>query len=289
MIDSRSITMKTVPFILVLLLLGATGGAMASPILSGRPVDEEAAATLQPDLPQTLDDLGSGTAAFLVQDQQKREEDVSDSAAARARNPTLGQVLRTLVNRGSSGSVDPFDSDPTAAQGTSRSDGVAQMLLDNETLGRALRSTVEIREDGNGNRTFSVFGVGNFEIGVQPTLPNAVMSEQYSARAAAGGADQGDDREPPMAHAQENMLLSTWGLFEQFLSSPIGILLALVAAIYLLLWNLLKLAGVVRRLKFANAPPPPAPRPEPAPRERSERPRRHSIYRHRERRRHRHY
>ena len=288
MIDSRPITMKTVSFILALLLLGATGRAMASPILSGQPIDEEAAATVRPELPQTLDGLGSGTSALLVQDQQKQEADVADSAAARARNPTLGQVLRTLVNRGSSGSADPLDPDPTAAQGTSRSDGVAQMLLDNETLGRALRSTVEIREDGNGIRTFSVFGVGNFEIGVQPSLPSAVMSEQYSAR-TAGGADQGDDREPPPAHAQGNMLLSTWGLFEQFLSSPIGIVIALVTAIYLLLWNLLKLAGVVRRLKFANAPPPPAPHPAPAPRERSERPRRHSIYRHRERRRHRHY
>lgn len=280
--------MKTGTFILVLLLLGATGRAMASPIMSDQPAGEEAAVPAQPELPQTLDGLGSGTSTLLIQDPQKHEEDVSDSAAARAHDPTLGQVLRGLVNRNPSGGAEPLDPDPNAARGTSRSDGVAQMLLDNETLGRALRSTVEIREDGNGIRTFSVFGVGNFEIGVQPTLPGAVVSEQYSGH-AAGGADQGDDREPRAAHAPGNMLLSTWGLFEQFLSSPIGMLIALVAAIYLLLWNLLKLAGVVRRLKFTNAPPPSAPHPAPAPRERPERPRRHSIYRHRSRHRHRYY
>jgi hypothetical protein len=135
-----------------------------------------------------------------------------------------------------------------------------KLVLDSEVAGTMLRSVVDIKSADTNGATFSIFGLGNFALDVAPDLHAAIVSELSSGmgfrmsltgdgRAYEGypQATVNSDSLAGMPREHVNIVRVAWNWLLEFLSSPVGALLSMSAAITLFLWICVKSVVFLQR------------------------------------------
>jgi hypothetical protein len=135
-----------------------------------------------------------------------------------------------------------------------------KLILDSEVAGTMLRSVVDIKSADANGATFSIFGLGNFALDVAPDLHAAIVSELSSGmgfrmsltgdgRAFEGypQATVNSDSLAGMPHEHVNIVRVAWNWLLEFLSSPVGALLSMSAAIAVFLWICVKSVVFLQR------------------------------------------
>lgn len=177
---------------------------------------------------------------------------------------TLRAVLRSLVT------VEPA---PVAAAGPSASDGpgrharlsrddpsrlgIAETILDSETLGRMAAAAVRIDGFDADGPIFSVLGIGNFhvDVGADGTDVDAAPGSDPSSDAADPSGDP-ESQAAPVAPAQKiDLGLLILGFVSEFLETPLGMITSVAIAVYLVISGLLKFAGFIQWWKMPEATP----------------------------------
>jgi len=168
---------------------------------------------------------------------------------------TLEQILRSIATVHSQGEVRTLERTEQPAQGAGRQSindaqdrGFSELFLHSEMAGDALRAVVDLRTVDEHGVTFSIFGVGNFELDTLTGTHDVMLSDLSNGWSVtlSGSADPNrvQDAADPTEASDSGMnpaprphllrLVVTWAL--DFLLSPIGILFAILSGLVLLVW-----------------------------------------------------
>jgi hypothetical protein len=177
---------------------------------------------------------------------------------------TLEQILRSIATVHPQ--IEPQGS-PLNVRGQqggeSRNDGgqdqsVSELFLRSEIAGAALRAVVDLRTLDAHGATFSILGMGDFELNAVSGTHDVTLSELsngWSAtisgfadpngvRYAFNSAQVASDGASPRPRPNLLRLMVTWVL--DFLASPIGILITILSGLVLMVWVAISALRVVR-------------------------------------------
>lgn len=171
---------------------------------------------------------------------------------------TLRQVLRSLATTSSIDAAAPAPSafDPSLVQAPSngkpsdprrRGD---RGILESRTAGRILREFVDVQAESDRSVIFSVMGMGNFVLRKSPRSGAVTLSELSSGWSATllprsdpydhgASAGNGDPQTAAFENGGSSLLLA-WNWLVDFVSSPLGIVVTMIAGV------IAALAGIVR-------------------------------------------
>lgn len=176
---------------------------------------------------------------------------------------TLEQVLRsmTTVHPQFGSEVSLPNVRPQQGAGSQATDheaqdrGLSELLLQSETAGVVLRAVVDLNTVDEHGVTSSIFGIGNFELDEIPDTHNVLISElsngwsatfsgPVGAKYSADPTRAADDGASPRPKHNFLRLAVMWVL--DFLTSPIGILFAILSGLVMLVWAAISTVAAVR-------------------------------------------
>ena len=159
--------------------------------------------------------------------------------------PTLREALRTVARKSPGKKQDGTATQSAAGdQDTDDDSMLAERVLDSRWLGDALLTVFGQNGTYDFNPTFSIFGIGQFELDIGPNhdLTISELTSGASVTVSSPGSDLPEiDRGPRPAP------LRIYTLFTTFLSSPLGMLSMTMAAVLLILWALVRAGTALRR------------------------------------------
>jgi hypothetical protein len=163
---------------------------------------------------------------------------------------TLEQILRSIMTVHPQGEPRASPRNVRAQQGAespsinsdARDQGISELFLQSETAGAALRAVVDLKTIDEYGITFSIMGMGDFELQAMAGTHDVMLSDLSNGWSAtlSGPAyatnpmQAADDGARPRPRPNLFRLAVTWA--RDFLVSPIGILLAILSGLTLLVW-----------------------------------------------------
>jgi len=181
---------------------------------------------------------------------------VFDDAAEIGGSPTMGQVLRSAIVRSRKNSsavelaiaqgADDVDDDALDADtsGDAQMLDLRQRVLKSRLMGLALESILQVDPFDS---SFSIFGLGQFEVEIDPTDHSStvtVLSNAGSIPIGLGGPP-GDTADHPQGGSVAKITLR--GLVQMYLDSPLGLLTMIGAGALFFMWALLRITISMRR------------------------------------------
>jgi len=179
---------------------------------------------------------------------------------------TLEQILRSIATVHPQGEprVSPLKVRPQQGDGSqsisndAQDQGLAEFFLQSETAGAVLRAAVDLKTVDEHGVTFSILGMGNFELNAIAGTHDVMLSELSNGWSAtfSGSADPkrvpdatnspqtGDNGASPRPRPNLFRLVVTW--VQDFLVSPIGVLLTFLSGLTLLGWAAISTLRAVR-------------------------------------------
>ncbi len=191
--------------------------------------------------------------------------ELSGSQQTLAQGETLEQILRSIatVHPQVEPRVSPLD--VRAQQGDEsqrnskggQAQGFSELFLQSETAGAALRAVVDLRTLDEHGVTFSVLGMGNFELSAVSGTHDVMLSALSNGWSAtfSGAADPNGvryasnptgDGANPSPRPRPNLLSLMVSWLVDFLGSPVGILLTILSGLVLMVWIAISALRVVR-------------------------------------------
>lgn len=163
---------------------------------------------------------------------------------------TLEQILRSIATVHPQGVPRASPLDVRAQQGAAsqsinsdvRDHGISELFLQSEAAGAALRAVVDLKTVDEHGVTFSILGMGDFELNAMAGTHDVMLSDLLNGWSATlsgpahatnptQAADDGASLRPRLNLFR---LVVTWA--RDFLLSPIGILLIILSGLALLVW-----------------------------------------------------
>jgi hypothetical protein len=218
-----------------------------------------------PNLPSEGRNLELSLAILPAPTLDLAEDRIRDDAQLPSEGETLARVARSIITvrrlpAAQSGwhPEQPQASGRRAAGDDDDGPGISQALLDSQVLGSMLEAAVAVTDIDHDARIFSVLGIGDFELDVTPGDPGITLSERSSDIAttipyASFGITPLSETTKP--EVKITLVELAWRLLLEFLSTPVGFLLSIVGSVYLVVWGIIKVAGLIRWWTFPDPNP----------------------------------
>ncbi len=188
----------------------------------------------------------------------------TQASGEKAGDEPLRQVLRSIATmqafEGSAAIPSAFDPGPTGVTFTERGSSPRSQpgasILDSRTVGRVLREFVDIQAEGERSIVFSVLGMGDFVLEKTRGSGAVTLSELSSGWSASlspsrdefGSNGTASDAERMIAGTSGNrsalLLALDWLL--DFLWSPLGIVLLMIAGVIAALTGIVRFTAMMR-------------------------------------------
>jgi len=210
-------------------------------------------------LPAEGESLAPGPSSLL--------EAVELDSSIQQRGETLDQVLRSVAvvrqaGANSTARVDPRRSNSADADNSDDNWlGMREMVLNSTFAGAALRSVLEAHADGDAPAGFSVFGFGSFVLeatvgGSSLELTDASNGWSVVLAGERGASGHGDSaRETVPGSDVKKVAVVRWllTLVENFVTSPLGIVLEAIAVLVLTFWMVIQGIAMARQSQPSTA------------------------------------
>jgi hypothetical protein len=184
----------------------------------------------------------------------------AESQRSFSHRETLEQILRSITTVHPQGEPRASSLNVRAQQGAQRQSingdardrGFSELFLQSETAGAALRAVVDLKTVDEHGVTFSILGMGDFELNAMAGAHDVMLSDLSNGWSAtlsgpayaANPTQAADDGASLRPRLDLFRLVVTWA--RDFLVSPIGILLIILSGLTLLVWAAISTLTAVR-------------------------------------------